>query len=349
MSYTINSLVECENVQAALDENFFGAASGMFNQSNPFLDYVVGDENAKVGVQEPLTARGKLKGVTVKYFNRYLETDNDFVGSNSNDCTGGGELTENFYTYDLDETEGDSIKKSIPITDLVTGCQDDATYVGQQIQMMINVLERKINTDGITQAAALVGNFRSTGNSNAITVDAKNTDGAWVTNLIEDVQYEFTDMEYNDKIVAIGGSKLWSQYWSAIGAGCCIDKKGIDQGALAAGTRIMPIYDRKIDDIVGSERFFAFAPAAIQMLKYNRYGHGSPAREITQADTVVGTVTSPFSGLTFDYRAKLECETWNFFVGLTYKFVVAPDDLFDVNDDMSGVNLFNQFTAQIAS
>lgn len=345
MSYTINSLVECENVQAALDESFFGAASRMFNQSNPFLDYVVSDENSRVGIQEPLVARGKLKGVTVKYFNRYLETDNDFVGSNTNDCTGGGELTENFYTYDLSENDGDSLKKSIPITDLVTGCQDDATYVGQQIQMMINALERKINTDIITEAATLVGNFRSTGTSTAISVDAKDTNGAWVTDLIEDVEFEFTDMEYMDKIVAIGGSKLFNQYWSAIGAGCCIDKKGIDQGLLAAGSRIMPIYDRKIDGIVGAEKFFAFAPAAVQLLKYNRYGHNSPARQIQQADTVMGTVTSPYSGLTFDYRAKLECETWNFFVGLTYKLVAAPDDLFDSNDDMSGVNLFNQFTA----
>ena len=348
MSYTVNQLVECENVQAALNENFFGEASREFIESNPFLDYIISGENQKFGVQEPLTSRGKLKGVNVTYFQRYLEDDNDFVGSNTNDCGTGGELTENNFVYDLSENEGDGIAKSLPFTDLIHGCRADELYVAKQIQLMINALERKINTDIITQSTALVGNFRTTGTDAAITVDAKNTDGAYVTNLIEDVEFEFTDMEYMEKIVGIGGSALWSKYWSAIGAGCCINKKGIDQGMLAAGSRIMPIYDRKVNTLLGDNQFFAFAPGAVQMLRYNRYGQ-SEAREISQGDLVLGTVTSPYSGLSFDYRAKLDCETWKFYVGLTYKMVAAPDDMFNSADDMSGVNLFNRFTAQVAS
>lgn len=342
MSYTVNQLVACENIQAQLNELFFGAGSRQYVEANPFLDYIVSEENTTGVLQEPMTALGKLKGVTVKYFQRYLETDSDFQGSNTNNCGTGGELTENFYTYELSENQGDSIIKSIPLTDLINSCESDQFYAAKQIQMMINVLERKINTDAIATAATLTGNFASSGTSTAIVTNTKNSDGAYVTDLIEDVEYEFIDMDYTDKIITVGGSKDWSQYWSSIGAGCCIDKKGIDQGLIAEGSRIMPIYDRKVETGLGANQFFAFAPRAIQMLGFNRYG-GDIARTMTTELEKYGTVTSPFSGITYDYWAKYDCETWKFFVGKTYDFVVAPDDMFKVGDRMEGVNLFNEF------
>lgn len=347
MSYTVNSLVSCENVQIALNEGVFGAASREFIENNPFLDTIISAMNDKGAIQEPMTARGKLKGITVTYFQRLLENDNDIASGNTNDCAGGLELTENHYTYTLTENQGYRIQKSLPLSDLINGCRSDEYYVGKQIMLMINALERKINSDAVTQAASLVGNFpgaSGTGTSTAISVNAKNSDGAWVTDLIEDVQYQFLNMGYTGEVIAAGGSELFSKYWSAIGAACCIDKKGIDQGQIANGTRIMPVWDYKINTGLGANKFFAWAPGAIQMLKFNRYA-GSEFREMSTATEKWGTIVSPYSGLSFDYHAVYDCETWKFFVGLTYDFVTAPDDMFNSDDRFSGMNLFNQFTA----
>ena len=130
-----------------------------------------------------------------------------------------------------------------------------------------------------------------------------------------------------------------------MGASCCSTKQALQRGEVNDLMGIQSFYDRKINSIVGDKNFFAFAPGSLQMLTYNKYGW-SGARQIDDDSHKLGTLTSPFSGLTFDYYAELNCEKWDFYLGLSYDFVVAPDDMFGPSDRMNGVNMFNKFVLQ---
>jgi hypothetical protein len=338
MSCNVGDFISCPAIQNTLNSQFNGL-TGLLVEPNPFLEFITSPVNTQGTLQKQIDeGNGHVRQVTLLYESRLLE--NAVSNSSVQSCTGGTKSCEDSYTYDIDTTLGSSYKFTYAQSDLINRCEDDATYFARQIMKMMDVIERKIGSDSWVQAVLGVGKFVG-GVSGPINAATKNSSGVYIGDLIQKIRYQFMLMGYSSAPVVFGGSEEFSNYFNAMGAMCCNTAQGLDLGNLLAQQPVVPFFDYKANDKVGSNQMLAMAPGSYQLLTYNEYK--GPRRVLNTDVYQQGTVISPRSGLEFDYMASFSCGTWTVQLKLAHKLVTLPNDLFQSADRLSGITWSGTF------
>ena len=114
----------------------------------------------------------------------------------------------------------------------------------------------------------------------------------------------------------------------------CCNELGFD---LARWTDYRYYYDRFVDGQVGTNEMIMLAPGAVQLVTWNAYvGDYAKRNDVFEH----GTLTDPFTGLPYDIKIHYDdCrDRWSIQFGVHFEVVYLPQDGFDQNDDLAGVN-----------
>lgn len=337
MSYSTD-FVACAKIQDVLDDHF-GQLTNQLREPSPFLEFIVSRRNTNDLLQRQMSTNGKKKTVELIYKQRRLESD---VSDTAElDCEGGPSRGDTSAEYTLPDT-GSSIAWTIDPMYLTERCEADDTYLAGEVQANMDTLIRKINTDSLTKAATLFGNFATTGTDTAKVITTKTAAGADDLEAVEDIVYEYREMDYYGAPVIFGGSKEFWSYFNRQGSRCCNTALGLDVDAFMRANPVLPFYERKAESIIGTNGILAMAPGALQLLYWHKF-RGALLRNIDTPTHKYGIITDRVTGLEFDYFAQLDCGVWKFQLSLYHDVVGMPADMFAAGDRLEGVTWVNEF------
>ena len=351
MSYAFSSFVSCPDIQGRLDDGYFNADPTMFPGHINTLRAITSPMNESGIIQNQIdTKNGHYRQVEVVYQPRMTSTDTS--SSAELNCNAGPTYGETSTVYNIDPATGASRRWSVSLDDLSPRCENDENYVARQLAMHLQALKRYMNNEAVSYISANFGKFpvqptgSSTGQVNAartqlLTKTKNTTSGVFLDDFLSDVTYQYQLAEGWDRPIIIGG-ELSHKYMTALKSHCCATVNVDLQAMMNSDAQSYFFFEPKADSVIGAGEFAMIAPGGVQLIRYNAFRGASGIRVIDDQSIKKGTISDPETGLEFDYYAQLDCNTWKFFLGLSYKYVDLPADLFFATDDLSQVNyIFN--------
>jgi len=342
MSYAFSSFVSCPNIQERLDAGYFNADPTMFPGHINTLRAVTSPMNESGILQNQIDSKnGHYRQVEVVYQPRM--TDATSVSATLN-CAAGAEYGETSRVYNIDPNVGASRRWSIGLDDLAPRCENDETYIARQLAMQMQAIKRFMNQEAVTFIATNNGSFAANPGSTVpsgtqlVTKTKNTTTGVFLDDFLSDVVYQYQLAEAWDRPIIIGG-ELVQKYMTALKSHCCATVNVDLQAMMNSDAQSYFFFEPRIGTAQGNSNGFAFlAPGGVQMIRYNAFRGANGIRVIDDQSIKKGTISDPETGLEFDYYAQLDCNQWKFFIGLSYKFVTLPSDVFFLNDQLRGVN-----------
>lgn len=342
MSYAFSSFVSCPNIQERLDAGYFNADPTMFPGHINTLRAVTSPMNESGILQNQIDSKnGHYRQVEVVYQPRM--TDATSVSATLN-CAAGAEYGETSRVYNIDPNVGASRRWSIGLDDLAPRCENDETYIARQLAMQMQAIKRFMNQEAVTFIATNNGSFAANPGSTVpsgtqlVTKTKNTTTGVFLDDFLSDVVYQYQLAEAWDRPIIIGG-ELVQKYMTALKSHCCATVNVDLQAMMNSDAQSYFFFEPRIGAAQGNSNGFAFlAPGGVQMIRYNAFRGANGIRVIDDQSIKKGTISDPETGLEFDYYAQLDCNQWKFFIGLSYKFVTLPSDVFFLNDQLRGVN-----------
>jgi hypothetical protein len=153
---------------------------------------------------------------------------------------------------------------------------------------------------------------------------------------------KLTDSGVNGSPFVIGQGKL-AEVMRMLNVGCC-NQWGANIANIGGD---MDFYrSRHVGQVLGDPNaFIALEPHAAQFITYNEYV--GTYRKQTPTLTM-GTLTDPFTGITYDLKAMYdECaEVWIFSLKKKFDLWVLPDNAYKTTDYLNGVNGLMKFIAK---
>ena len=347
MSYAFSSFVSCPDIQGRLDDGYFNADPTMFPGHINTLRAVTSPMNESGILQNQIdTKNGHYRQVEVVYQPRM----ND-VGTTTSaelNCAAGPTYGETSTVYNINPAVGASRRWSVGLDDLAPRCENDENYIARQLAMNLQALKRFMNEEAVNYISTNFGKFAygagSTvdGTRSLMTTKTKNTTNGWfLDDYLSDVTYQYQLAEGWDRPIIIGG-ELSHKYMTALKSHCCATVNVDLQAMMNSDAQSYFFFEPKADSTFGAGEFAFLAPGGVQLIRYNAFRGANGIRVIDDQSIKKGTISDPETGLEFDYYAQLDCNTWKFFLGLSYKYVDLPADLFFNDDDLAGVNyIFN--------
>jgi hypothetical protein len=211
--------------------------------------------------------------------------------------------------------------------------------------MHMQAIKRYINQEAVTFIATNNGLYASDPGSTVnvartlLTTKTKNTStGVFLDDFLSDVVYQYQLAEAWDRPIILGG-ELVQKYMTALKSHCCATVNVDLQQMMNSDAQSYFFFEPRLGTAQGNPNGFSFlAPGGVQMIRYNAFRGATGIRVIDDESIKKGTISDPETGLEFDYYAQLDCNQWKFFMGLSYKFVTLPSDVFFLNDQLRGVN-----------
>ena len=347
MSYAFSSFVSCPDIQGRLDDGYFNADPTMFPGHINTLRAITSPMNESGIIQNQIdTKNGHYRQVEVVYQPRM----NDAGTSTSAElnCAAGPTYGETSTVYNIDPATGASRRWSVSLDDLAPRCENDENYIARQLAMNLQALKRFMNEEAVNYISTNFGKFPFNAGSTVngartlMTTKTKNTTNGWfLDDYLSDVTYQYQLAEGWDRPIIIGG-ELSHKYMTALKSHCCATVNVDLQAMMNSDAQSYFFLEPKADSVFGTGEFAMIAPGGVQLIRYNAFRGASGIRVIDDQSIKKGTISDPETGLEFDYYAQLDCNTWKFFLGLSYKYVDLPADLFFNDDDLAGVNyIFN--------
>lgn len=339
----LTTLVNCPEIQTYLNTLFIEKDPTLITEPLVLTEFLLSPANlmgVKQNIKDLVTpGGGKKRIVEVVYSPRLSESDvQDSVGND--DCTGDPVAGETTAQYDVGDRYF-SKSTTIDPRQLAYKCEDNTRFMAMKVAQIMNVLERKIETESFTQLALLNGKYSKDypGVVNDIlVVQTRNSDNQFNTNAFTNVAAAAKWAAYPSAPVLVGGLQ-WYQYLQEVAAGCCaID--GINVADLAAQNGFGAIISERADTAFGSGGAMMMAPGAVQMLEYLEnegmwnFDAGTVHRSV---------VVSPITGQRFDMRINIDCNgVFTIRLTKTLKLVTMPNDVFYSDDRLYGVNFVNE-------
>jgi len=347
MSYAFSSFVSCPDIQGRLDDGYFNADPTMFPGHINTLRAITSPMNESGIIQNQIdTKNGHYRQVEVVYQPRM--NDAGTSASAELNCAAGPTYGETSTVYNIDPATGASRRWSVSLDDLSPRCENDENYVARQLAMNLQALKRFMNEEAVSYISTNFGKFSYNAGSTVnaartlMTTKTKNTtSGVFLDDFLSDVTYQYQLAEGWDRPIIIGG-ELSHKYMTALKSHCCATVNVDLQAMMNSDAQSYFFFEPKADSVFGTGEFAMIAPGGVQLIRYNAFRGASGIRVIDDQSIKKGTISDPETGLEFDYYAQLDCNTWKFFLGLSYKYVDLPADLFFNDDDLAGVNyIFN--------
>lgn len=351
---TISTYIACNSVQDSLI-NSWGYNNQKLGNVN-LTRFLLSPVNKNDTMNTAINFRPNgLRDFVVTYGQRLTEADITTGGRITCDTGEGDGITST--TYSIDPTDGARVVKTWTTSDLLYMCQDNPSYIADEIKKMMDGVLRKFETDLAISMLANFGNFASdviegnpAGTTTQINGATKTSGGGISTDLIEKIAYESMANEDAMMPFVFGGEKL-TNYAAALGAACCGDL-GVDAGVYATNAGIrMAFSDRVAMNAANADDLVAVVPGSVQLLHFNEFIDQNGNINYINDDSIKqGVLSYPDSTipLTFDYRAEYSCDgsgakTWNIEVALNYAFAYLPTDIYKAGDQLEGVNGLTSF------
>ena len=347
MSYAFSSFVSCPDIQGRLDDGYFNADPTMFPGHINTLRAITSPMNESGIIQNQIdTKNGHYRQVEVVYQPRM--NDAGTTTSAELNCNAGPTYGETSTVYNINPAVGASRRWSVGLDDLAPRCENDENYIARQLAMNLQALKRFMNEEAVNYISTNFGKFAYNAGSTVnaartlMTTKTKNTTNGWfLDDYLSDVTYQYQLAEGWDRPIIIGG-ELSHKYMTALKSHCCATVNVDLQSMMNSDAQSYFFFEPKADTTFGAGEFAMIAPGGVQLIRYNAFRGASGIRVIDDQSIKKGTISDPETGLEFDYYAQLDCNTWKFFLGLSYKYVDLPADLFFNDDDLAGVNyIFN--------
>jgi hypothetical protein len=341
-------LQACEKVQDELDVWFQTCDAAELREPTPFFDFITSDLNNQGLSQQVNPGNGKVKTVSLRYFQRLSESAVLSNQANPN-CVAVNEKNDNVEDYTIDPALNEQATCKLTLNDIATACVDNPDYIRQTINRLIDVLVRKIATKTATEAIALSGKWDSavTGVvADQLTVRTTKSGAPEEVSpfTMQDIDVAMMQTGYCDNGFVFGGTALW-KYYSRVLQGCCANQ-GVDLGAIAREFGKAVMYDRRIVSAFGDDNANIVTQAgSMALLTYSaNQAYDGGINEMIGAGTNYfhTTIFDPASGLPMDLNIKDDCGTLHFVLTATTKLVALPSTLFEVGDSKEGVNFVNQ-------
>lgn len=346
MTYACSELTACPQLQQDLN-SLFGINPQALTEDVRFLKVVLSPQNTSNTLQKQIdSGNSKRRQVELVYQPRLVTGSSSTTVGNT--CAGGDEPCDLSELYEIDPTRGSADEWSIDLTQIQEACFDDEMFVAKQVARHMDLLTRDIDARTVQEAAALGGVNPATGLDTPTSVRTMACDDCCngkITDLLEVVDYAFTEMEWQSNIFAVGGSYLWKSYWKSMSLACCNDV-GENLQAMMQASQIVPFYDRNMATyLTDPDAFLAWIPGALQLLTFNSHRGAKGVIEVDDDSHKRGVIAhpNPEIPLVFDYYAELSCNKWNFYLGIAHELVGAPDDMFFATDRLAGVNGVHEF------
>ena len=341
MSYLTSSYVDCEIIQAMLDDQFVTCTTPL--DAMPALEAILATQKANGIAQSVSDGNGKVKNVRVVYENRLLETDVT-SSSGTRACTTELETFDKSAIYDIDPAVWLRAAEKFTTVELATVCTADVqSMIAKKIAKVVDVLERKIATQTATQLVALYGEWGS-----EVTLDNA-SDELVVSTLISAAAktIDYTGMStidlallqtgYCQAPIIVGGSTLY-QYGRNISNGCC-STTGVNVLDMANEFGKAILYDKRVATALGSsDKSIVFQSGAVALITYNE------ASQVPNlgANYAKFKVFSPRTGLPIDIVMSDNCGTISVLGFANTKLVGLPTDMFAIGDEYRGVTFVNK-------
>lgn len=346
MSAAHTYLANCPDIQRELDTMFTTCDASRLREPAPFADFIVSDLNrgSVNWSQEVSPGGGKVKNVIARYDQRLAESAVTKPGTCTRTCTATtrrGDLTT---SYTIDPCDYYQVEELIHANELAYAYEDNERIVNKKIQMMIDVLVRRIQTDITTDAATLLGGWNS---------GVSTTQQVLIVNTLKTGSTDINPLAWQDVSFAMMQS-LWCQgayifagptffkYAGLMNAGCCANQ-GLDLGAIAAQYGYAVAYDKRVASVASgtTDGAWALAPGALQVIHYeentNRFDSvADPGGHNYKKQVIM----DPKSGMLLDLDISDNCGALSILVRGNYKVVSAPTDMFATGDEMAGVTGF---------
>lgn len=348
MSYVLTSFVNCETLQAKLNDHFLCDRTKTIKPSETSLaGFLSSPVNTNGTLQEQISSNGKLRDVKLVFTPRIPLGAVDTTITPT-DCTSTNDAGQRFETYTLDENEGVQIDRRIATEDLIRLCEDDNAFVDNLVIQMMDAALRRYDQLLAEQAIALAGDFgtNETGVTNqfkSIRTRLTSTSPALSTNFIAQIDFAGENAGYCNAPIVFGYHELYSAFKELNAANCCSDSgTNIAQLNALAGTMFMP--NKNITTVFNdTNKALMLDAGAIQVITFNRYiNKNNKVMVVNDGSTQMTTLFHPTFGIPFDFRANYDCGVWSFFLSLAFKAVGMPDDIYEVEDIYSGVTGVNK-------
>lgn len=351
MSYVLTSFVNCETLQAQLDNQF---GCNYTKTSKPaetsLVSFLVSPANTAGTLQKQMD-NGKLKDVKLVYTPR-IPLGAASTTITPSDCTSTNDAGQRSETYTIDENVGVQIDRRIDTEDLIRLCQDNNMFMQEMLASMVDAAYRRVDQIAASQVIALAGNFGT--NETDVTAQFKSvrtrltsSSPSLSTNFISQIDFAAENAGYCGAPAVFGYHELYTAYKELAASNCCADS-GTNIALLnqLSGTTFFP--NKNITTVYNdTNKAIMLDPGAAQLLTYNRYATKDGIMTIMNETTIRTVIYHP-SGLAFDLKADYACGTWSFFVSLAFKTVGVPSDIYEDEDIYAGVTGINKLVVNNA-
>ncbi len=338
MSYVLGQLTACPTIQRELQEFFMTCP---VNEFMPFFEFVNSPIN-NIGLsQEVAPGGGKIRNVRLTYTPRQLESA--VTGNVANPkCDVDNFIGDRYTDYTLDTDENYGIGFSMTAQELEAACIANETYFVRRLNDLVDAIDRKLATVHTQDLASLVGNWPTnvtTNGSGEFQVATLTEAGLYNPTTVGDIDFALQKAGFCAETFIVSGNDLAAYYRNGNAAGCC-SNQGIDVSGIFTAYGKAIAYDRRIEQVFGTDDAIAIQAGALTLLTYTRspWKAGMPLPYRDAGNYISTVIVSPRTGIPMDLTVSDNCGQVSVSLVATTKLVALPMDLYQQGDFMEGVN-----------
>ena len=352
MSY-IAAVQNCaETLQDSLEQHFTGHGNGISPNQRPFLQFLSNQSNT-MGIKQIINPMpGKVKTINLLYRQPLVQSDIDETTSTV--CSGGDDLGNMLQSYSIDTASGgdwNTKTATFSLSDL--HCIDESfeVFFAKELARLVDGVDAKVSYKSATTLATLAGTWSDDVES-AFTVTANKLQIDYLdasSKYNPEEFYKITDSVimtgFGADSVIFGGQKI-NGLANFAKAGCCASN-GVELGSLWSQYGIASIYDTDVASALGGQAYSVVTrPGATALLTFNEAGWKNGSMVVDAgANYILFSIVSPKTGVPMDVLVSDACKSITISVAACTKLVGLPTDLFQSNDNYSGVKFVNKIQA----
>ena len=338
-TFTAGTCVELLRDLTDIDGNF----ASPFLQRSPLggIEFLMSSLNTEGTEIIPVQQGDKRKTVRIKYRNRTIESQ---IREDDNAlCT-----IDDYPDYN--DTLFDVTKKvthtfGLNEDEVALLCEGQGQFIADTLAGEFDAFARKINREYLETQNVNFGINVATGSTASQSVGVFDaTTGAPNARALQILlnDYSFSN-EASGRPHIIAGRRI-GDFLTTIANGCCNDG-GVNILDFANSLGAFRWNDVMIDSVLPADgQFVVMQAGRTQFVPVTKY---VGERTSQQATFSRGTITDPRTGITYNLKVEFDTcdEVWAVTISLDYDFWFQPDDAFQVDDPLHGVNGTWNYTA----
>ena len=346
MSVLSLSLIDCPDVQKDIENSFNDRPSRLEDVN--ITRFLVSQTNTNRVLKTDIgPGDGKIRDAVLTFQPRYSEADVDSAIDRET-CTTTNTAGQDQFTCQVDLEVGVSIEERIRLKDIARICESNREYIGRRLNAMLDAAMRKMETDVTEQVVLCTGAFAEN-DTNGVIADIKTVTtllpvangGQLSYDAISEIQFSAMQAMYAGNSYVFG-SNLISKHFKMVAAACCADH-GVDIDQFFGQSGIVFLDSYRVPTALSDTQGFLSIDAGSVQLPYVNLNEGE-SNTVQTPDYVEGVIFEPRTGLPFDFTFKHDCGILYMKVALAYNVCCLPDDLYTLDDRLSGVTGVQQFT-----